>query len=97
MSVINVNVVKRQPNDKDKTRAVGANGTPLDVVGQTTVSIQQAIGDFKVNHQFIVVNNLTVDCLLGVDFLQMHGAILDCCSNTLSVGQDFKVQYSVKL
>ena len=43
------------------------------------------------DHQFIVVNNLTVDCLLGADFLQMHGAVLDCCSNTLSVGQDFKV------
>ena len=68
---------------------MGANGTPLDVVGQTTVSLQ--LGDFKVDHHFIVVNNLTVDCLLGADFLQTHGAVLDCCSNILSVGQDFKV------
>ena len=88
MSVVNVNVVKQQPTDKAKTCAVGANGTPLDVVGQTTVILQ--LGDFKVDHQFIVANNLTVNCLLGADFLKMHSAILDCCSNTLSVGQDFK-------
>ena len=43
-----------------------ANGTPLDVVGQTTVTLQ--LGNFKVDHQFIVVHNLTVDCLLGADF-----------------------------
>ena len=43
------------------------------------------------DHQLIVVNNLTVDCLLGADFLQKHGTVLDCCSNTLPVGQDFKV------
>ena len=68
--------------------AVGANGTPLDVVGQTTVTLQ--LGNFKVDHQFIVVRNLTVDCLLGADFLPQHSSILDCHINTLSVRQDLR-------
>ena len=33
VSVVNLNVVKQQPIDKAKTCAVGANGTPLDVIG----------------------------------------------------------------
>ena len=66
VSVVNHNVVKQQPIDKAKTCAVGTNGTPLDVVGQTTVILQ--LGDFKVDHQFIVTNNLTLDCLLGAHF-----------------------------
>ena len=89
MSVVNYNVVKCQPIAKIHTHAVGANGAPrLDVVGQITVLLQ--LDDFKVDHQFTVVRNLTVDCLLGADFLQKHSTVLDCHNNTLSVGQKFQ-------
>ena len=87
MSVVNYNVVKCQPIAEIHTHAAGANGAPLDVIGQTTVTLQ--LGDFKVDHQFTVVRNLTVDCLLRADFLRKHSAVLDCCNNTLSVGQKF--------
>ena len=56
---------------------MGANGTLLDVVGQTTATV--CLRDFKVDHQLTVVRNLTVDCLLGANFLQHHGAVLHCC------------------
>ncbi|MCY4092857.1 MAG: hypothetical protein OXF62_18730, partial [Caldilineaceae bacterium] len=38
MSVVNYNVVREQPITKVYTCAVGANGTRLVVVGQTTVT-----------------------------------------------------------
>ena len=66
VSVVNFSVVRQQSITKATTCVVGANGTPLDVVGQTSVTLQ--LGNFKVDHQFIVVRNLTVDCLLGADF-----------------------------
>ena len=69
--------------------ALSANETPLDVVGQMTVNVQ--LGDFKVDYPFIAVNTFTIGCLLGADYLQMHGAVLDCHSNTLLVGQNFEV------
>ena len=62
MSVVNYNVVKCQPIAEIHTHAVGANGAPLDVIGQTTVTLQ--LGDFKVDHQFTVVRNLTVHAYL---------------------------------
>ena len=52
---------------KQATTAVGANGTPLDVVGLTTLTV--SLGSFRTQHQFTVVRHLTVDCLLGADFL----------------------------
>ena len=88
VSVVNFSVVRRQSITKAMTCAVGANGTPLDVVVQTTVTLQ--LGNFKVDHQFIAVHNLIIDCLLGVNFLQWHSAILDCRSNTLSIEQDLR-------
>ena len=88
ISVINSDIVRDKPLNQVNICAVGANGTPLEVAGQTTVTIH--LSDFKVDHQFTVVHNLTVDCLLGADFLQHHGAVLDCCNNTLSLGKECK-------
>ena len=71
--------ITRQP-----TIAVGANGTPLDVVGHTQLAV--TLGTFHTQYQFTVVQHLTVDCLLGADFLQDFGAVLDCQSHTLTLG-----------
>ena len=53
-------------------------------MGETVVNIM--LGDLTMKQKFVVVGNLTVDCLLGADFLQAHSAILDCCNHTLSFG-----------
>eukprot|EP00731_Ephydatia_muelleri_P017894 Em0010g992a len=63
--------------------AIGANGSPLDVVGR--VNIEITMDTFCTNHSFIVVQKLTVDCLLGMDFLAKHGAVIDCVKNSLSL------------
>ena len=67
-----------------KTLAVTANGTLLNVVGQITLTV--TMEQFTCDHTFVVINNLTVDCLLGTDFLRRHEAILDCQNGTLVLG-----------
>ena len=70
--------------------AVGANGMPLDVVGRAKIAV--SLGSFCTEEEFTVIRNLTVDCLLGADFLKEHGAVMDCQSSTLSIGKDPRCQ-----
>ena len=53
---------------------VGADGLPLEVVGQVTVPV--SLGDFQTSQEFTVVKSLTADCILGADFLVKHSAIV---------------------
>ena len=55
------------------------------------------LGDFIIDHKFVAVRNLTVDCLLGADFMKHHAAILDCDHNTLSLGGEPKVTIPLAL
>ena len=67
--------------------AVGANGMPLEIVGETLVSV--AIGSsFRAEHSFAVAKRLRVDCLLGADFLTLNSAVLDCANHHLSLGDN---------
>ena len=84
ISVVNYNVVKNVPITPIHTRAISTNGSPLDVIGETVADI--ILGDLTMNQKFVVVRNITVECLLGADFLQMHGAVLNCGNHTLSFG-----------
>ena len=63
---------------------LSANGTPLGVVGQATLLV--TLGDFQVQQQFIVVKDLSVDCLLGAGFLVTHEVIIDCGAGKLHLG-----------
>ena len=67
------------------SKAVGANGLPLEVVGQVTVAI--SVGGFTCEQRFVVVRNPTVDCVLGADFLSDQAAIIDCRGGTLSLAE----------
>ena len=62
--------------------AVGANGMPLDVVGK--VKFPVTLGPFSAEEEFTVTQNLTVDCLLGADFLKKHGAELSWTARAVS-------------
>ena len=65
------------------SETIGANGMPLDVVGQ--IPLEVTLGEFRQTQDFVVVRNLSVDCLLGADFLLRHGAVVDCASRQLVV------------
>ena len=67
-----------------QTETVGANGMPLDVLGQTTLTVQ--LGDFQVEQDFLVVRDLSVDCLLGANFLTRHDALIDCGRMEMTLG-----------
>ena len=58
------------------TTAVGATGTPLVIKGHVMLSV--LLGQLTVMHKFTVVQDLTVSCLLGADFLRRYNAIVDC-------------------
>eukprot|EP00731_Ephydatia_muelleri_P003373 Em0001g3373a len=64
---------------------IGVNGIPLDVLGIVNVMVD--LETIKVHHDFVVARKLTVECLLGMDFLSRHGAVIDCsnCKLTLAV------------
>ena len=62
----------------------GANGSPLEVLGQVTIPV--ILGDFTCSHLFIVVKKLSVPGILGADFLVEHKAKIDCTQGTLWLG-----------
>ena len=62
--------------------AIGANGLPLNVMGQVDLDI--CLGNFRTVHTFIVVRDLvTFECILGADFLKV---VMDFRNNTLHLG-----------
>ena len=65
------------------TALVGANGSPLDMVGQ--VKIQVTIGSFHTEQVFTVINTLTIDCLLGSDSLVSQEVIVNYKKSTVVI------------
>ena len=65
---------------------VGANGTPLDVMGMSTLNVR--LGSFLDEHEFIVVKELTVECLLGADFMEKNDVLIDCRRKCLKLGSN---------
>ncbi|MDD9853556.1 MAG: retropepsin-like aspartic protease/reverse transcriptase, partial [Deltaproteobacteria bacterium] len=54
---------------------VTASGEKLKVVDHISALVQ--VGEVQTNHQFVVVNRLVAPVILGVDFLQENGLVLD--------------------
>ena len=63
---------------------MGANGLPMDVVGQISLSV--CICGTVVKQTFLEVEELTVKALLGTDFLDKHKAVLDFVHHRLTLG-----------
>ena len=66
--------------------AIAANGLPLEVMGR--VKIRITLGEFQADQVFTVVKELSVECILGADFLVKHAAVIDCKARTLAVGEN---------
>jgi len=84
-----------QIETKSLRTAVGADGLPLDVVGQVVAPV--SLGEFQAVHEFTVVRSLTTDCILGADFLTKHGAVMDCRAATLSLGDIPRLQVAISV
>lgn len=76
--------------------AVGANGLPIDIVGEADVPVSLG-GGFSVSHTFAVVTESPVQCLLGSDFLTKHAAVIDYANQWLLLGKSrqFKIPLGV--
>ena len=57
------------------SQLVGVEGSPVPVYGATCVKGQ--IGDLCVNIDILVVYSLKVELLIGIDFLEKHGCIVN--------------------
>ncbi len=51
-------------------------------MGRSTLPIH--IGNRTLSHSFHVLQNLQSACILGMDFLSLHGLVIDSAHNTLS-------------
>ena len=71
-------------NQSVSTPVVVANGQPLSILGVMPVSI--SIAGIKYNHEAMITNDITHDCLLGTDFLIPHACTIDLKQHRLLIG-----------
>ena len=64
---------KVEPYEK---KIVGPDGSPLIIEGKSNVKLK--MDEFAVEHELIVVTELSPQVILGRDFLKKHKAIIDC-------------------
>ena len=85
VSLVRKDMISPQMNDvvHIPLPLVTATGDNLLIVDhiQTTVRIQH----HTVTHSFIVVNTLVTPTILGIDFLQQHGIIIDFVSSPINI------------
>ena len=81
--------------EREANSAVAADGVPLEVLGQVVIPV--TLGTFRAEQKFVVVRNLTVDCILGADFLMEHGAIIDCKAKSLFIGDNPRVELDLSV
>jgi hypothetical protein len=62
---------------------VTAAGAPMPVLQYVSVSMQ--LGDFKSTQPFLVVEDLIMPVILGMDFLQSHNLTIDFASSLVTI------------
>ena len=67
---------------ENKIRLLNADGRTLYPTGVTQADV--VIGDFQTTHSFVVVDQLSTPVILGRDFLNKHGFIIDFKECTVS-------------
>ena len=75
--------LRSQITTNELTTPIGANGSPLDMVGQMKIPV--TMGGFSTEQVFTVVKTLTVDCLLGSDFLISQEVLIDYKNGTVTL------------
>ena len=73
------------PPKTSPLQLVTASGEELPILDNVRVPIH--LGELKLMHNFVVVNNLVSPVILGVDFLQANALVLDFTKIPLEVTQ----------
>ena len=80
---------------ENQRTVVGADGPPLDVVGQVVAPL--SLCEFQAVYEFTVVRSLITDCILCANFLTRHEAVMDCRTATLSLGDNPSLQVVISV
>ena len=88
VSLVQCNVLQHAQNVIQVTTArsvqlVKASGDKLPILQHVKASIQ--LGELNVLHEFVVVKTLVAPVILGIDFLQGNGLMLDFTHNPVAV------------
>ena len=87
ISLIKESVVTGLPAVKqlasNELQLVSAAGEPIPVVGRVVLPVQ--VGGLHVEHPMIVVQSLITQVILGMDFLQKHGLVLDFTTSPVNI------------
>jgi len=75
------------PSLDTPTYMLGANGTHLDILGCATAEIN--ITGYTQAVDFVVINNLFHNVILGIDTLRQLRAAIDVHTGTLSIADDW--------
>ncbi len=75
---------RRQPLSPVARPVVAANGQSLELCGQTVVLLR--VGNLCVQHPVLVVKDITQQFLLGADFLERFGCVIDLRNRSLMAG-----------
>ena len=67
----------------NELQLVSAAGEPIPVVGRVVLPVQ--VGGLHVEHPMIVVQSLITQVILGMDFLQKHGLVLDFTTSPVNI------------
>ena len=67
----------------NELQIASAAGKPIPVVGHIVFPVQ--VGELYAEHSMIVVRSLTTQVILGMDFLQNHGLVLDFTTTPVKV------------
>jgi len=60
----------------------GPSGDPLEIIGNLTATVK--VAGINIEHTFLVIKNLTMSCLLGIDFLDLAQVSIDFTRRTVS-------------
>ena len=74
-----------QPVSKTCVQVVSATGEAIQVLGSAMFYVH--VGPVRVQHSLVVVKSLITPVILGIDFLQDHGLILDFSTTPIKVTQ----------
>ena len=74
---------RSQPVSEASVHVVSATGETIPVLGRVTLPVQ--VGPIEVEHSLVVVQSLITPVILGIDFLQAHGLILDFTTTPVHV------------
>ena len=74
---------------------VSAAGEPISVLGQITTNIQ--LGNVKADHCFVVVRSLITPVIVGVDFMQKHGLLLDFTTSPVTIHNSAVTKFSPEM